>query len=509
MKSPIPQLLHDFLNKIGIRIDLLTIHEHYVQHAMPHSIRSLSDTLDELHIFNMVCHLEFEQLLEIDGPFIAVAGNGEYPFYIIEKLDKKQQIIILCTALGTTQVLTFKQFQAVWDGIVLMAEKSDKTKEESYFLYQIKQGLAYIERTVGYWLVGLFVLLLGLVILRTPELADLRYLVKTIGVIVSLAVVLKTSFDQHLAQRFCRLGKRSDCNEVFRSAGAKMFGWVSLGELSLVYFTSSLVWGIFVATMPSAVFPWLDMLALLFVVYSIAWQIYHRRWCPLCLAIDGVLVIDFVMEVLIGRKFESDLFYLDYLTFVLLFSIGVLSLHWLIVVLGRALEAESLHHKHERLLGSPEVFWHLFSQRSVTTVCSRMFMPINNGVDTEHTLTVIMNPSCPKCAKAHRTIRELDGYRIELVFVVNAGDKRSKDVALRLISIGLEKGWEEMNRMIAKWYEKHECPIEEAIHVDAEDILDKHMNYCREIKLSGTPYILIDDRKLPNIYDVTDLKYLL
>ncbi len=509
MKNPVPRLLYRLFHRAGIRISLLKIEDAYSHHPLPHSLRSLSDTLDALHVPNMVCRLEFGQLFEVEGPFIAVAGNGEYPFYLVEKLNKEQQTIMLCAASGKSAILTFEQFRAVWDGTVLLAEKGEETKEESLPIYCIKQALAFVERTSGYWLAGWFVLLLGSGMLHALEFSDLRYVVKIIGFAVSLAAVFKASFDPHLAQRFCRPGKHSDCNEVFRSAGAKIFGWVSLGELSLVYFTVSLIWGLFIAREPDGVFPWLDMLALLFVGYSFVWQIYHRKWCPLCLAIDAVLVVDFISEIAITHELRSGSFYPDWLTFGLAFAIGVLASRWLVASLERAQEVESLSYKHERLLGSPETFWHLLAQQPITAVESRTVMPISNGADAEHTLTVVMNPSCPKCAKAHRVLSELGGYRIGLIFVVNDGDKHSHDAALRLISASLERGWEETERMIAEWYEYHELPAKASIHPDAEEILNKHVKYCRATGISGTPTILVDDRRLPDLYDATDLKYLL
>ncbi len=72
MKISVPRLLHRFFRKAGIRIDLLKIQKVYSRHPLPHSLRSLSDTLDALHVSNMVCRLEFGQLFEIEGPFIAV-----------------------------------------------------------------------------------------------------------------------------------------------------------------------------------------------------------------------------------------------------------------------------------------------------------------------------------------------------------------------------------------------------------------------------------------------------
>lgn len=509
LKSLVPRLLYRLFRRAEIRISLLKIEDAYSHHPLPHSLRSLSDTFDELHVPNMVCRVDFGQLFEVEGPFIAVAGNGEYPFYLVERLDKEQQTIMLRTASGKSAILTFEQFRAAWDGTVLLVEKGEETKEELLPIYCIKQALAFVERTAGYWLTGLLALLLGIRMLHTLELSDLRYVVKIIGIAVSLAAVFKASFDPHLAQRFCRLGKHSDCNEVFRSAGAKIFGWVSLGELSLVYFTVSFIWGVFIARQPDNVFPWLDMLALLFVGYSFVWQIYHRKWCPLCLAIDAVLVVDFVSEIAITHELRSGSFYPDWLTFGLAFAIGVLASRWLVASLERAQEVESLRYKHERLLGSPKTFWYLLAQQPMTAVESRTSMPISNGADTEHTLTVVMNPSCPKCAKVYRVLSELEDYRIELIFVVNNGDKHSHDAVLRLISVSLERGWEETERMIAEWYEHHELPAQASIHPDAEEILNKHMKYCRETGILGTPTILVDGHRLPDVYDATDLKYLL
>lgn len=78
MENPMPSFLHYFLRRAGIRIDLLRLRAVYDRHPLPHSIRSLSDTLDELCIPNMICRLEFDQLSELDGPFLVVSGNAEY-----------------------------------------------------------------------------------------------------------------------------------------------------------------------------------------------------------------------------------------------------------------------------------------------------------------------------------------------------------------------------------------------------------------------------------------------
>lgn len=146
MKTPAPDLLYSFLCALGIRIDLLHIREVYDKHPLPHSFRALSDTLDGLHVENMVCSLEFKQLFEIENPFIVAMGHDEYPFCLVEGFDTDKVSVLLRTAPGHKVVQTFDQFQREWGGTVLMAEKSVDTKEDTLLVYGFKQGLWYVSR---------------------------------------------------------------------------------------------------------------------------------------------------------------------------------------------------------------------------------------------------------------------------------------------------------------------------------------------------------------------------
>lgn len=512
MNISIPYLIHSYIRKLGIRIDILRIKDVYARHPLPHSIRALSDTLDELHVENMVCNLDFEQLFEIEGAFIVVAGKDEYPFFIVDGLDKEERNISLRPASGRSVKLTFDQFRAVWDGTVLMAEKGERTEEENRLIYWIKQGLFFIDRTTKYWLSVLMVYLLFWGTVQNTDVSDMRYLVKLGGVFVSLLVIVKSSLNPRLAQRFCHFGARSDCNDVFQSAGAKVFGWISLGELSLAYFLASLVWGIFIAANPTSVFPLLDTLGLLFVAYSLVWQVYHRKWCSLCLLIDLVLIVDLCAEVLLWGEFRNMSgveFYPDLTNFALLFALFLLSIKTSIVMAEQNMTIPHLKYKNERLLNSAEIFWMLLWKQPVEAVDSNDIPAVCNYQEAEHTITVVMNPSCPKCGRVHEIISKLDGYRINLVFVHYEGDEKSRQAALVMITAGMKYDWSVTNRVINIWYSKKELPEYLDPHYLAEGDLAAQMDYSRKIYIEGTPTILIDNRRLPDIYDAEDLKILL
>lgn len=124
MKPPSVYLLNTLLRKQGIQRDALRLATVCSRHPLPHSIRALSDTLDELQVPNLVCKLEFEQLAEIDGAYIVAAGKTEYPFYLVEKRDRSGRKFCLRTCSGRRLEVPEEWFRSAWDGTVLLAEKA-------------------------------------------------------------------------------------------------------------------------------------------------------------------------------------------------------------------------------------------------------------------------------------------------------------------------------------------------------------------------------------------------
>ncbi|WP_143256159.1 vitamin K epoxide reductase family protein [Alistipes sp. An31A] len=306
-----------------------------------------------------------------------------------------------------------------------------------------------------------------------------------------------------------RLGKHADCNAVFQSAGAKLFGWISLGELSLAYFATSLFWGLFLAENPAALFRWLDVLAIPFVVYSLGWQIRHRRWCTLCLAIDAVLLADFGVELFFGpdKVVERGL-WIDVAGYCVVFACMALGIRRSVTQAEMAVEMPRLLALREHLLSDSDLFELQLARCREEPGRSGSASPLHNGVESGRTVTVVMNPSCPKCARVHRQLGLLGDCRVELLFAVNDGDHLSNDAALLIITTWITKGWAEADRQIGIWYERLEMIVRTKIHPQAISILQAHRSYCQAVGIEGTPTVLVDNRRLPDTYDVEDLKYL-
>ncbi|MDE5624490.1 MAG: thioredoxin fold domain-containing protein, partial [Alistipes sp.] len=168
-----------------------------------------------------------------------------------------------------------------------------------------------------------------------------------------------------------------------------------------------------------------------------------------------------------------------------------------------------LKYKHEQLLNSPDTFWHLLARQPETQPDSTEAMPVSNYAEADHTLTVIMDPACPQCAKVHRAISSLQNYRIDLIFIVNKGDNRSYDAALRIVSSGIRDTWSETDRIISGWYATRTFPPQTDVHPLARKDLEAQIAYCNRIGIAGTPTVLVDNRRLPPPYSAEDIRYIL
>ncbi|WP_299098747.1 hypothetical protein [uncultured Alistipes sp.] len=380
MENPMPSFLHYFLRRAGIRVDLLRLRAVYGRHPLPHSIRSLSDTLDELCVPNMICRLEFDQLSELDGPFLVVSGDAEYPFQLVERFDPETRTVCLRTADNRLTEVSFDRFRGAWDGSALTIDRGEAPAGRLCPGYYVRQLLAFVDRTWGWWLAASVVCLAAGHLL--PSLAGMRGTAHLLG------------------------------------AGV---GWIGL-------------------------------------------------------------VAAIVVVILLVRRYDGRM--------------------------DRDVEIVRLRNLREQLLGIPDLFWRQLGRETEEEVDSVTAAPVSNYAEAEHTVTVVLNPSCPDCARICDVIGKLKGVRIDLIFLVDDGDRKAYDVALRLISSGITSEWGETFRLLATWYGRGRVPAT-PIHPLAGNDLSAQLNYCRRIRIVRTPTILVDNRRLPAVYDAEDLKILL
>ena len=102
------------------------------------------------------------------------------------------------------------------------------------------------------------------------------------------------------ADKICSLFKKSDCNNILESKDAKLWGVISWSEIGFGYFCSNLI-----------IFLWFPFLmeysvligccTLIFSFWSIWYQkVKVKQWCPLCLVIQLLFWLLFVLYLIGG-----------------------------------------------------------------------------------------------------------------------------------------------------------------------------------------------------------------
>lgn len=489
-------------------MDGLSIQKQYSSHPLSHSIRAISDTLDALKIKNNVYKFDIKRLNDLPFPFITQLWKGEYPFYIIEKVDSQTNSIIVHNCSGKTSFIEIELFLKVWSGIVLKAENSDS--HNNVIKYFINEVIWYVERFKNTIILILICLLMGVIFISNNNYYNIRYLIKGVGAVVSLLILLKMYYNDKIANMCCTSGKRDRCNEVLFSNGANILGFINLGECSLAYFTSSLVYGMIKIEF-SSIYLIIDSLSLFAVLYSIIWQSCRRKWCSLCLMLDFILICDFICELILFNRADIIVCinYVALTVYVIIFIIVIFSIQIFIQFHKKDIKYRILKNKREKLLESSDSFQMMLNQQPKASVDSKDYYSICNNNDMDQSITIVINPSCKHCAKTVENMLSIDGYNLNYVFFVNQSDSIAYAAALKLISLSETLNWKEFNCALMEWYNNQIIDFSKKNGEKEINILNKHLDYCKILQLKGTPTVFINNRKLPDIYDIEELKYLL
>lgn len=330
------------------------------------------------------------------------------------------------------------------------------------------------------------------------------------GMLVSVAILYKEQFDAHFLERFCRIGKAVDCNQVLHSPGASIAG-ISLGELSLFYFATLF----FCCTLfPQACYGiavLCNAAALCFTLYSVVYQIFVvRKGCMLCMLVNIAVWIN-TAELYLLKKDST-----------LSTPLSVLLAFALIGCICLASEAIFVHYRTEyqkrhRLAGrlsallNPPAFQSLLAlEPSIKEDTSVANIAINNPLQGGRRVLVVTNPNCRNCAKVHSAIKELSA-NVPVSLLLIFTDKIGRKACEAILTAYLQEGWNKAMSLLEEWFEKRtikemdKYPTTEA----AKEMLKEQVMYCWKQHIDRTPSVIVNGHYVPEVYSLSDLRYVL
>lgn len=171
-------------------------------------------------------------------------------------------------------------------------------------------------------------------------------------------------------------------------------------------------------------------------------------------------------------------------------------------------------HLYERFteLLNPEVFQKLLVLKPRIEENISYDIALHNQIEGEHQVLIATNPNCKNCININMYIKELaTTIPVSLILLTFPNDKLGERIAQVIISAYITNGWDKAIQLLEEWDERRSIKeIEEyIINEEVLSLWKKQQLYSREQKINQTPSIIIDKHYMPNVFHLSELRYVL
>ncbi len=493
-----------YLEKEDIKIDKKEFLFQVQSHPDHPTLLAITDTLSFFNIDNGVLRVAFEQIKLLPQRFLAILkeNGNETHIYLVEQ----QRNGFYITRDNKSAKISIQDLESRWGEFILLAEK-----EEVISSFKSKNKLFWFGLSVC------TALYLILFIAETNNFsAALFILFPIIGLLLSVAA-LKDLFgtSSEIISAFCNMSSFTSCTTVVDSKKWKIFNFINLGDLSIVFFTFQfLLFSIALITgsVDEFIFTQKILLyaALPVIIISIYYQkVVEKKWCPLCLAIIGLLFLEFGSVFLLNST--NTISIKNILISCLLFiSVGFI---WQILkpILLEIKNLKEFQHEGNRFIRNYEIFKHiLLSTEKVELPQSTIIL---GNKESYNTLTFITNPFCAPCQEIHNIIKsilKIHANDLRINIIINGdlenSDEQSRIFFRTIMAVFIQKGEQAYLKAMDDWYltKNHEQwqKINQINYNEDEidTIYKQHKKWCFVNKLNTTPLIFINGYTYPKKY---------
>lgn len=521
MVTVLEKEVYKWLQLLGIKVSREYLQKKLLTHPDFPSLLSVTDTLDELNVYNEALIVNKEKFDAIPVPFMIQMPDKENTLGVVKNVHKFLKKNPL--------------FLKKWDGVVLLGERrnGNQNQENHYLLGKEKKQK---KQLVGFFSI-LFTFLLYTYISHATTILVFLNFASLIGLTVAVLIVQhELGYDNNLTNVLCRMGKNIDCNAVLKSSKSDMPHWLRGSDVAIIYFSS-----IFLLTTIESYFgnsniiAELQLLSLLvmcaipvtFFSLYYQWQVV-KKWCTLCLLIVGVLWIQLIVVLpILGVYYIRSISMLSII--LTTFSFGILGMLWSFVIkpfIYKFEERKEQLYNVIRFKRNIDFFVAILEkQRKVdTTLFENEFQIANGNADLQ--VIVVCNPYCTPCAKIHNILNEWvenfgEEIGISIRFAINHkmenAHTRVVEHLLQFImginydiNSGTQKNFF-VRKILHEWFMdmdfeklKNKYPLKSKLNVARS--LQQHSEWCVEAVIQFTPTIFINGYQLPMQYTAVDMQ---
>ena len=495
------------------------------------SLKSISDALVSLNYPNVAVKLVPSQLKDVSFPFLAHYANPD-PNFIVVTREKEYAFEIFDG--NKTYFETKKIFYTKWLGTVLISEKNFNSGEVDYISKRRTEKIrTLIKQSTVLFLCAIVVLVAAVAYLSVYKSSLYVFLTYTfflvssiIGIFLSYNLILSAQgHNNTVFQKLCNIAKNFDCNKVLTSNEASFLGITSWSNIGLFYFTSQLIMLIFAAINynVSDTVLCIALISLvtgsIYPVYSIYFQWKSNRWCTMCLMVQAVLLVSLLVSI------------------PLISIIQDFRIPWNGLISGTALSAfitiayctevgssktikdlkrEVAKYKHSQPLFKA----FLQSQQSIPDIPASFHSLTIGNQSATNTITVISNPICDPCKKAHHIISDIieRNYNVKFNYIIfNSKDPNELTTKVTAHWLALKENGMDYESAMSDWYSNNnksdyeQYKVKYPVEVNEKQITEAKM-HSEWIRLAGikfTPTIFLNGKQLSDPYELEHIPSLI
>lgn len=491
------------------------------------SFEALREMLLDLGISSKSYQLTLKELSELETPlFVQVNANSKNELAVLQKIGENNYAIYV-PSIGKKEY-TQVEFEKIFSGFVLVPFTDEYTEE------YVKNVTGEVESKNLQKIIGTSVLIITSLLFLTFSFlysqADIVYtgcllILKLTGLGISIQIVkIEMNREDGFIQQVCQ---KSDCHKVLHSKAAHLLPWLSMGDMGMIYFSSTLLTLFCSLTLnsPEATYSLLSLFsfaALPYTLYSVYYQRFKAKaWCPFCLS---VMAIFWLKSISFAVWYISHSFNLDVVSLWNVFIFCTFcSMTWFII--RHLLMKEGLDRAGKQFVNYVKRNTSLFlaslkEGKQLPIPTETEIAPMMGNANSPHTLHLILSPSCPSCVQLYKEAVKFIAKHPDLVKITiyfKSTDEISADnqVIEWILSAYLKNGIEGMNRLYEIWtnlpdknkklFEEKAITAQFKLNKQAHSIRLQHHDRLLQADIAEAPLIFYNEKRVPRWYLFNDL----
>jgi len=515
------------LNYQGIKMDPDVINDELEKHPDSPSLLAVCDVLTALNIETSAFRIPSNELVNMPCPFLAhmMVGNGD--MIAVTQIDGND--IYVSNDKWENHRMNIDDFKKEFTGIVLTVEPSETFTAGS----TLKSKLKAFKTPVI--ILSLALVFIAALVFQTAYITNLTWqtllltIFKSAGLITAVLLLIQ-SIDKNnpWVQAICNSTGKTDCNAVLSSKASNVFEGLTWSEVGFFYFAGTWLLLLFGGGSQQVwqVLALLNFISLPYTVYSIYYQArVAKQWCVLCCAVQALLWLEFIPLV---YNFSKTPFLLQGGNQGQLWSAVFICLLAPIILWAtlkplflKVQQMQPLREQLHKFKYNAELFNKLLTEQQNYALPAEEWTIVLGNVEANNIFTIATNPYCPPCADMHKLLDEaLDqncNIQLRVVFTAqNTESDPNTRVSRHLMALNQLPDKKLVKQALHDWYGQKQKNYEAWAKVYPVQLnetefykLDKQKDWCTQAEITGTPTLLLNGYRLPKLYQVRDLKYML